>query len=45
MDKLVYIPTVTSAKVGDTIEWINKDTLAHTAIAKNDDWNITIAPK
>ena len=45
MDKLIYIPTETSAKVGDTIEWVNKDILAHTATATNGDWNVTIAPK
>lgn len=45
MDKLVYIPLETSAKVGDTIEWINKDILVHTATATNGDWNVTIAPK
>jgi plastocyanin len=45
MDKLVYIPLETSATVGDTIEWINKDILLHTATATNDDWDITIAPK
>ena len=45
MDKLVYIPLETSAKVGDTIEWINKDILVHTATARNGDWNVTIAPK
>ena len=44
MDKLIYIPAETSAKVGDTIEWINKDILVHTATATNGDWNVTIAP-
>ena len=34
-----------NAKVGDTIEWVNKDTLAHTATATNNDWNVMIAPK
>jgi plastocyanin len=45
MDKLDYIPSETSAKVGDTIEWINKDILVHTATATSGDWNVTIAPK
>jgi plastocyanin len=44
MDKLVFAPAETSAKVGDTIEWINKDILAHTATATNSDWNVAIAP-
>ena len=28
--------------VGDTIEWINKDVVAHTATAKNKDWRVLI---
>jgi plastocyanin len=45
IDKLVFSPTEVNAKVGDTIEWINKDALAHTATATNGDWNVIIAPK
>jgi plastocyanin len=46
MDKLVFMPAEAQAKVGDTIEWINKDILAHTATATaGDDWNVIIAPK
>ena len=45
MDKLVFSPAEASAKVGDTIEWINKDVLAHTATARNGDWDVTIPPK
>ncbi|HZL31427.1 MAG TPA: cupredoxin family copper-binding protein [Pseudolabrys sp.] len=45
IDKLVYTPAEVTAKVGDTIEWINKDILAHTATAKaGDKWNVVIAP-
>ena len=44
IDKLVFAPVEVSAKVGDTIEWINKDALAHTATATNGDWNVDIAP-
>jgi len=45
MDKLVFAPAETQAKVGDTIEWINKDILAHTATATaGDAWNVIIAP-
>ena len=29
--------------VGDTIEWINKDVVAHTATAKTKDWRVVIA--
>jgi plastocyanin len=44
MDKLGFEPAETSAKVGDTIEWINKDILAHTATATGGDWNVVIPP-
>ncbi|HEX3116829.1 MAG TPA: cupredoxin domain-containing protein [Bradyrhizobium sp.] len=45
MDKLVFSPAEASAKAGDTIEWINNDILAHTATARNGDWDVTIPPK
>ena len=39
------MPAEVTAKVGDTIEWVNKDVLAHTATARTGDkWNVTIAP-
>ena len=44
IDKLVYAPAEVSAKVGDTLEWINKDVIAHTATAKNGDWDVMIGP-
>ena len=44
IDKLVFAPAEVNAKVGDTIEWVNKDALVHTATATNNDWNVTIAP-
>jgi plastocyanin len=31
--KLVYAPAETTLHVGDTIEWINNDPIAHTATA------------
>ena len=45
MENLVISPAETSAKVGDTIEWINKDIFAHTATARNGDWDVTMPPK
>lgn len=45
IDKLVFMPAEVNAKVGDTIEWINKDALVHTATATNGDWSVNIAPK
>ena len=45
IDNLVFAPAEVSAKVGDTIEWINKDMLAHTATARNGDFDVTTPPK
>jgi plastocyanin len=44
MEKLVISPAEISAKVGDTIEWVNKDILAHTATARNGDFDVTLPP-
>jgi plastocyanin len=45
MENLVISPAGASAKVGDTVEWINKDIFAHTATAQNGDWDVTMPPK
>jgi plastocyanin len=45
MENLVISPAEVSAKVGDTITWINKDVFAHTATAKNGDFDLTLQPK
>src|SRR5947209_19554287 len=45
MENLVILPAEVSAKVGDTIEWINKDILAHTATAPNGEWDVMLPPK
>jgi plastocyanin len=45
VDKLVFAPVDVNAKVGDTVEWVNKDAFAHTATATNGDWNVTLPPK
>jgi plastocyanin len=45
MENLVISPAAASARAGDTIEWINKDILAHTATAGNGDFDVTIPPK
>ncbi|MGP2492375.1 cupredoxin domain-containing protein [Mesorhizobium sp. PUT5] len=44
IDKLVFSPATVSAKVGDTIEWVNKDALAHTATVKGG-WDVMLPPK
>ena len=45
MENLVMSPPEATAKVGDTIEWINKDIFAHTATARNGDFDVTMPPK
>jgi plastocyanin len=45
MENLVISPAEASAKVGDTIEWIDKDIFVHTATARNGDWDVTMPPK
>ena len=45
MENLAIAPAAASAKVGDTIEWINKDVFVHTATARNGDWDVTLPPK
>ena len=45
MENLEIAPAQVSAKVGDTIEWVNKDVFAHTATARNGDFDVTLAPK
>ena len=45
MENLVISPAEVSAKVGDIIEWINKDIFAHTATARNGDWDVAMPPK
>jgi plastocyanin len=45
MENLVIAPAEVSAKVGDTIEWINKDIFVHTATARNGDFDVNMPPK
>ena len=44
IDGLVFSPAQISAKVGDTIQWINNDIVAHTA-TKRGGWDVMIKPK
>jgi plastocyanin len=45
IDKLKFDPPKVSAHVGDTIEWASNDFVAHTATARNKDWDVTIPAK
>ena len=42
MEKLGFVPTKMTAHVGDTIEWVNSDFVAHTATARNGSWDVLI---
>jgi plastocyanin len=42
MEKLAFVPAQVSAHVGDTIEWVNADFVAHTATARNGAWDVLI---
>ncbi len=44
MKQIAYAPAQVTAHVGDTIEWVNNDIVAHTATARNGAWNVMIAP-
>ena len=41
---LAFTPAQVTAHVGDTIEWTNADFIAHTATAKNHDWDMQLPP-
>lgn len=44
VDKMVFSPIEINAKVGDTIEWVNKDAFAHTATVKGG-WEVMLPVK
>lgn len=43
IDRLVFTPAEVTAMVGNTIEWINNDKIAHTATVKGG-WEVMIPP-
>ena len=45
MENLAVLPPEASAKIGDTVEWINKDIFVHTATARNGDFDVNMPPK
>ena len=44
IEKLAFVPSQITAHVGDTIEWVNADFVAHTATAHDGAWDVMIAP-
>ena len=45
MENLVIAPAEVTARVGDTVEWINKDVFVHTATARNGDFDVNLPAK
>jgi plastocyanin len=43
--KLTFAPVKVSAHVGDTIEWVNNDFVAHTATSRTKDWDVALPVK
>jgi plastocyanin len=44
IDKLAFSPVNVEVHVGDTVEWVNHDFVAHTATAKARGWDVMIPP-
>lgn len=42
IDQVAFREKSVSARVGDTIEWVNKDIFDHTATAKNGAFNVDV---
>jgi plastocyanin len=40
---LAFSPVEVTARVGDTIQWVNGDFVDHTATAKDGEWDVMIA--
>ena len=45
IDKMKFGPVPAGIRVGDTILWVNKDFLKHTATARDRSFNIELPPK
>ncbi len=45
IQNLVFSPAEVIAKVGDTIEWVNKDVFVHTATARDGTFDVSIPAK
>ena len=42
--KLVFAPVEIKAQVGDVIEWVNNDFIAHTATARDGRFDVMLEP-
>jgi plastocyanin len=39
---IAFVPATITAHVGDTVEWTNKDFVAHTATARSGEWDVAL---
>ena len=39
---IAFVPAVVTAHVGDVVEWTNKDFVAHSATAKDGNWDVNL---
>ena len=39
-----FVPAQAKARVGDTVEWTNRDAVTHTVTANRGEWNFELAP-
>lgn len=42
IENIAFGPADLTVTVGETVEWVNKDVVAHTSTARNGDWDVTI---
>jgi len=45
MKAVDYEPKTIRARVGDTVEWVNEDIVAHTATARDRSWDVNMLSK
>lgn len=45
IENIAFSPAEVPAKVGDTVEWTNKDVVAHTATARNGEFDVMVPAK
>jgi plastocyanin len=45
MKAVDYEPKTITVRVGDTVEWVNEDIVAHTVTANHRSWEVNVLPK
>lgn len=45
VNKMAYSPVQVTAHVGDVVEWVNNDIVAHTATEKGKKWEVMLPVK